>query len=442
MRRSPEEAAALVATQIKTLICPGCACLCDDLVLRAEAGQLVEVANVCRWGAAKLFGEKRFHRQQPRKRWPQPQLRVRGHWEAVTYETAISRAAEILTAARQILIFGLTCLGSWAQAAALRLGQHLQARLEPADLPLLAPYYQSGQEEGFFAATLEVIRDQADTVVFWGANPLHATPRQLVRYAVFARGRFLERGAEDRRVAVVDIHPTEMQEVADLFLKIKPAEEVRLAEEVTRIFLAPQTQASSAARKLAEFLRQGDYGAIFVGRGVTYGAAGPLWRALTRLAAVLNRDRPFVLLPLPADFNSAGWYNLVLRELGHPWAVDFRPGRSQSWDQALCSWQEMDAVLVAGGDPLWFFSDPELAALRQRQVPLIVMTPFANRTSGFAEIILPVAAAGLETPEVAYRLDSLPFLLDGGLASNHLSDVEILTRLAAVLGWQDHAPGH
>lgn len=395
---------------------------------------MLEVANVCRWGAAKLFGDKRFHRQQPRRRWSRPQLRVAGRWEEVDYDTAISRAAEILAPARRPLLYGLTCLGSWAQHVALQLGRRWHARLEPADLALMAPYYQAVQKFGLYTTTLEVIRDQVDTVLFWGANPLHSCPRQVVRYAVFARGRFVERGVEDRRVAVIERQTTEMQEVADLFLRMQPAEEVKLAEEVAQLLKEPQAQVGKAARKLADFLREGEKGVIFVGRGLTYGAGSPLWAALFQLLQLLNRDRPFFLIPLSPDFNSAGWYNLALRELGHPWAPDFGPAAEKAYDSRPCRWEEIDALLVAGGDPFWFLTEAEVADLRRRSVPVVVLSPFANRSSGFADVILPVAAAGLETPEVAYRLDGLPFFLPGGLASDRLSDVEILERLRAALG--------
>ncbi len=83
----------------------------------------------------------------------------------------------------------------------------MRARLEPADLVFKAPYYRSIQQHGLAWAPLEVIRDEADAVLFWGANPIHSAPRQVVRYAVFARGRFTERGIEDRQVAAAGTAP-------------------------------------------------------------------------------------------------------------------------------------------------------------------------------------------------------------------------------------------
>jgi formylmethanofuran dehydrogenase subunit B len=49
--------------------------------------------------------------------------------------------------------------------------------------------------------------------------------------------------------------------------------------------------------------------------------------------------------------------------------------------------------------------------LKHRQVPIVALSPFANRTTGQAAVVLPVALAGIETAEVAYRMDGLPLVL-------------------------------
>ncbi len=257
----------------ESIVCPGCSCLCDDLDVALEGDRIVEVANVCLWGVSRFLATKKFHPKKDRGRLHTPQVRRQGRLEAVTYEGALEQAAEILGRARRPLIYGLTNLGSWAQEAALRLARRLKARLEPADLAFQAPYYRSLQKYGFYLAPLEVIRDEADTVVYWGANPLHSCPRHLVRYAVFARGRFTERGVEDRRLAAVDIFRTEMAKVCHLFVRVDPGKEVALIEGVTAA-LTGRPRAGTpvrGARKLADFFRRADRGVIFLRPG------GELW---------------------------------------------------------------------------------------------------------------------------------------------------------------------
>ena len=414
----------------ESIVCPGCSCLCDDLDVALEGDRIVEVANVCLWGVSRFLATKKFHPKKDRGRLHTPQVRRQGRLEAVTYEGALEQAAEILGRARRPLIYGLTNLGSWAQEAALRLARRLKARLEPADLAFQAPYYRSLQKYGFYLAPLEVIRDEADTVVYWGANPLHSCPRHLVRYAVFARGRFTERGVEDRRLAAVDIFRTEMAKVCHPFVRVDPGKEVALIEGVTAALTGRPGAGTPVrgARKLADFFRRADRGVIFFGRGVSYG--GPqVFDRLATLAAAVGGPARCSLFPLSGDFNSAGLYHLLLRELGSPGAPDFGGTAGPSTHLTPVDFRQVDAILVAGADLWWFLPEDELQDLRRRQVPLVVLSPFANRTASQAQVVLPVALAGVETSEMAYRMDGLPLVLRPLVPSALPPDHQVLTDL-------------
>ena len=188
-----------MAEVIESVICTGCGCLCDDLDVTLEGNQIIEVANVCLWGVNRFIASKKFHSKKDRRRILSPQLRRKGRAMAVSYESALEEAANILVQARRPLIYGLTNNGSWAQEAALKLACRWQARLEPADLPFMAPYFEALSNHGLYWTPLEEIRDEADTILFWGGNPIHSCPRHVVRYSVFSRGRFIERGREERQ---------------------------------------------------------------------------------------------------------------------------------------------------------------------------------------------------------------------------------------------------
>jgi formylmethanofuran dehydrogenase subunit B len=416
----------------ESLVCPGCSCLCDDLDVTLEDGRIVAVANVCLWGAGKFLSTKKFHTKSPRSRLTAFQVRRRGRWQEVSYERALEEAANLLTKARRPLVFGLTNSGVWAQEAALRLARGFKARLEPGDLGFMAPFYQAVKVHGLFWAPLEVIRDEADTVLFWGANPIHSAPRHLVRYAVFARGRFTERGVEDRRVAAVDIYPTELSHFCRPFIQVQPGQELALAEGLTARLTGrtAETAAVSGVSELADFLAQTAYGVMFLGRGVSYGPPRELVERLASLVAWLNRKRPFALLPLPGDFNSAGLYHLLLQELGSPGAPDFRTGGEVVSHLTPVDFQEVDAILVAGADLLWFLRDEQIQDLKRRQVPMVVLSPFTNRTTAQAAALFPVALEGVEVDEVAYRLDGLPVPLQAPLSSPWPAAHRVLADLA------------
>ncbi len=419
----------------ESIICPGCGCLCDDLDVTLSGDKIVEVTNVCLWGVSRFFHAKKFHPKKERHRLLTPQVRHKGRRETVPYETALAAAVQLLSRARRPLVYGLTNSGCFAQEAALKLARSLRARLEPADLAFKAPYYQSVQQHGLAWAPLEVIRDEADAVLFWGANPIHSAPRQVVRYAVFARGRFTERGIEDRQVAAVDIYKTELAKFCPLFIKVQPGQELDLLQGAATILAGeppPEPRVRGTVR-LAQFLAKATWGVIFCGRGVSYGPALELFDRLARLVGLLNRDKPFFLFPLSGDFNSSGLYHLLLNELGQAGAPDFGAAEVATHYTPV-DFREVDAVLVAGADLLWFLPEEVVADLKRRQVPIVALSPFANRTTGQAAVIFPTALAGIEAEEVAYRMDGLPLVLKQLMPSALPPDHQVLTDLHRLIG--------
>jgi formylmethanofuran dehydrogenase subunit B len=430
-----------VGVRYESIICPGCGCLCDDLDITLAADRIVEVSNVCLWGVSRFFHAKKFYPKKDRHRLREPQVRHQGRGQTVSYEAALAEAAQVLSRARRPLIYGLTNCGSWAQEAALKLARRLRARLEPADLAFKAPYYQSVQRHGVTWAPLEIIRDEAEAVLFWGANPIHSAPRHVVRHAVFARGRFTERGVEDRQVAAVDIYKTELATFCPLFIKIQPGQELDLVRGIAGTLTGepvPQPPIRGT-RRLFQFLSKATCGVIFCGRGISYGPALELFDQLARLVACLNREARFFLFPLSSDFNSTGLYHLLLNEVGNPGAPDFG-GAEVATHFTPVDFREVDAVLVTGADLLWFMPAAQVEDLKRRQVPIVALSPFANRTTSQAAVILPVALAGIEAEAVAYRMDGLPLVLKPVLSSNLPSDHQVLTDLYRLIGGQDCPP--
>jgi formylmethanofuran dehydrogenase subunit B len=423
-----------VGVRHESIICPGCGCLCDDLDVTLEGERIVEVGNVCLWGVSRFFHAKKFHPKKDRHRLEEPQVRHQGRLETVSYEAALAEAARLLSRARRPLIYGLTNSGSWTQEAALKLTRGLRVRLEPADLAFKAPYYQSIQRHGVMWAPLEVIRDEADAVLFWGANPIHSAPRHVVRHAVFARGRFTERGLEDRKVAAVDIYKTELARFCPLFIKIQPGQELDLIQGVTGALtgeLVPHPPVRGT-RRLSQFLSKAACGVIFCGRGISYGPAWEIFDRLAHLVAFLNQEKRFFLFPLSGDFNSSGLYHLLLNEVGQAGAPDFAPAEVETHFTPV-DFREVDAVLVAGADLLWFLPVEQVEDLKRRQVPIVALSPFANRTTSQAAVILPTALAGIEAAEVAYRMDGLPLVMKQVSPSALPADYQVFTDLERLL---------
>jgi len=94
----------------------------------------------------------------------------------------------------------------------------------------------------------------------------------------------------------------------------------------------------------------------------------------------------------------------------------------------------VDAVLVAGADLCWFLPEEVAEDLKRRRVPIVALSPFANRTTGRAAVILPTALAGIETAEVVYRMDSLPLVLKPLVPAALPPDHQVLTDLQRLIG--------
>jgi formylmethanofuran dehydrogenase subunit B len=102
--------------------------------------------------------------------------------------------------------------------------------------------------------------------------------------------------------------------------------------------------------------------------------------------------------------------------------------------------REVDAVLVTGADLLWFLSTEQVEDLKRRQVPIVAVSPFANRTTAQAAVILPSALTGIEAEEVAYRMDGLPLVLKQVAPSELPSDHRVLTDLRRLVSNEADPP--
>jgi formylmethanofuran dehydrogenase subunit B len=58
-----------------------------------------------------------------------------------------------------------------------------------------------------------------------------------------------------------------------------------------------------------------------------------------------------------------------------------------------------------------------------------LIDPFETPTTQFASAAIPTAITGVETAEIAYRMDGLPLKLEKIVDSKYLSDRDILGRI-------------
>lgn len=422
----------MTGIQYESVVCPGCSGLCDDIDVTIEAGKITSIQNICTWGSPKFFGYKKFS-ENPRPRIQTPMVREAGRLRRADYGEALERSAKILKESRHPWVYGLTAIGYQAQCLALSLAREIRGIFEPSESEHLDSFLGALKVKGLYGATLEEVKNEADLILFWGCNPIHSCPRHLARYSVFTRGKFTERGFQDRKVVHVDIAKNEMEEVTGEFLKVEPGSDHRLMEDLMRLVSGGEKPSvsggSSSLKRVADLTKASRLGAIFAGMGIwASGNRKANMDTLFRLMETLNRTGSFVLFPYFDDFNSSGVIQLLLRETGSPLAVDFSDsGRRNIRGTILERLKHIDAILVLGADLAW--SLPREDRKRLREVPLIQIDSFETYTTHLSDVVFPSAMAGVEAEEIAYRMDGIPLKLSRLLDSPYPSDMEILKDL-------------
>src|SRR5919107_2337418 len=184
--------------------CAGCGLVCEDITaVVGDDGGLERLERTCPLGDAWFAA-----RVAPAP----PPARVDGREAGV--DEALDAAAAILGRARAPLVYGLGDTSCEAQRAAVALAEAIGATIDPAGPLLDGASGLASQERGASTATLGDVRDRAETVVVWRADPVVTHPRLLERLRLPDPARPLVVVA-DRRTATA--------EQADTFLEL-PAE--------------------------------------------------------------------------------------------------------------------------------------------------------------------------------------------------------------------------
>ncbi|NOR79201.1 MAG: hypothetical protein GQ523_12520 [Methanophagales archaeon] len=244
----------------------------------------------------------------------------------------------------------------------------------------------------------------------------------------------------DRELITIDVVDSELKKISRWFLRVNPGEDAEIADIMRRLvkgeLLKEQLTGErdiDTLRKMADLLKKAFYGVIFVGLGVLSSENGSKSiEAILALVDALNKEGvKFVLFPMKGHFNVLGAVNLLLRETGYPFGVDFsrdtifEPGKTTVLD--VIARGEIDAALIIGADP--FSSFPMTTARKLRDLPIILIDPFETPTTQFASVAIPTAITGVETEEIAYRMDGLPLKLEKIVDCEYPSDRDILERI-------------
>jgi formylmethanofuran dehydrogenase subunit B len=406
--------------------CAGCGCGCDDIEVAVAAGAIERVTGTCMIGDA-WFAERTGDAPPP--------ARVDGR--EADFAEAVGASAAILGEARLPLVFGLGQTDCESQRAAVALAEAIGAVIDPAGPLVDGAVGAASQAVGLSTATFGDVRDRAELVVAWRADPVASHPRLLPRLRLDRAGR-----AAERTLVVIDGQRTATADEADAFIELPPELDFEALWSVRALVRGAPLDRDLAARlpldalgRLADRLRACRYGAVLPGPGLVATGAGYV-NALALLALVrdLAATAHVVALPLLHDGNARGAEDVLAWQTGYPSAVSFARGhpRAQPGEfsaAGVLERGEADAALIVGFDALAHLAPR--AADHLRRIPTIVVDPRATETAAIARVAFATAAGGVHREGTAHRMDGVPVPLGAPLASARAADEEVLAAIAA-----------
>jgi len=468
---------------VKSVVCPVCGSLCDDIELTVENNEVVKVKNGCAMCESKFLGYKSEHRIKT------PMIRKNGELVPVSMEEAVHKAAEILANANYPIMYGWSSTSCEAQRVGMELAEEIGGVNDNTAVVCHGPSILGIQEVGIPTCTLGQIRHRADLIIYWGCDPWSAHPRHLERYTSFTEGRFeksewkaymqkvkatagkkklasaqrrefvkfhpqpqtqacIVSGApqtlkkEGRKLIVIDVRKTMTAEVADYFIQVEPNKDFEVMQALRALVRDQELDVDKVAGVPVEYLEEVadamvncEFGVIFFGMGLTQ-TAGKFRNIEVAISLVrdLNTRTKFAIMPMRGHFNVTGANVVSAWQSGYPFAVDFslgypryNPGETTCMDILLRG--ESDASLIIAADPGANF--PKRAVEHMVKKPLIVIDPHFNATAMLGDVVIPSSFVGIEVEGTAYRMDHVPLPLKKVVEPRDgiLSDEEILRRI-------------
>jgi formylmethanofuran dehydrogenase subunit B len=348
--------------------CAGCGCVCDDIEVTADG-----LVRTCPLGDA-WFAEIG---DRP------PVARVDGR--EVSVDEAADAAAAILREARAPLVYGLGRTSCEAQRQAVALAEAAGAVI---DVGVAAGAFAA---IGSSTATFGEIRDRAELVVLWRADPVVTHPRLLERLRL-----------DPSAMVVVDAERTATADVAGAFVEVH--------DDFEALWALRGGEGALGSRLLAA----GHVAFI-------HGALDELTAlALHSLVRDLARGRHTVTLGL-RDGNARGAEDVLAWQTGFAAPVNFARGfpREGVGAAELLERGEVDAALVVAADL------PHL-----RELPTVVVDSRATAAMEAARVAFATAADGIEVAGTAHRMDGVPVPLRAPLAADRPGIEDVLAAIA------------
>ena len=411
------------------VVCAFCGSLCDDLEVEVEDNKVVKVRNVCSIGRNKLMHAGADI----------PPLTVNSR--SASWQQAYDEAVRILCEAKAPLVYGLSSTTAEANREAVELAEVLRANLDNPSSYCHGPGVLARQHVGLPTCTLGEVKNRADLVIVWGANPMESHMRHFSRYSVQPKGMYTEEGRKSRKLVVIDVRPTPSSKNADLFLQVTPGSDFEIASALRAIARGLPLEGLSDDdllggqpvrqwRELVAMIKACRYGVVLFGIGLTESRGKDLnIEEVVRFVSEMNQYTRFYAIPMRGHANVNGCNQVFVWQTGFPLAINFargyprfNPGEFSVFD--LLNRGDVDACLIVATDPGAHLPHTAVEALRN--IPTIVLEPTRSLCTDWANVVMPVAPSGIGAAGTYYRMDNVPLRMKKLLDFPCPTDEEVL----------------
>lgn len=416
--------------RVDDVACTACGCVCDDLQVHVDSIGTVTVTDPGCTLATEWFAKQNVRRRAA--------ATICGR--DVEVDAALDHAADLLRAADNPLIYGLSRSSTEGQRAAVRLADLLGANIDTTASTCHAPSIMGIQAVGESTGTLGEVRHRADLVIYWGVDPVESHPRHMPRYAVDPVGLFTPHGRNSRTLVVVDTKRSRVAELADHFVPVAANRQfeslavlralVRGQHEVGQHCVMPEL---TELKRVAERLSSCRCGVVFFGLRLVREPLGHLNAvALLQLVAELNAHCRFYARRMRVPGDVTGADTVLCWQTGYPFSVNlsrgyprYNPGEFTAGD--LLERREVDVALFVGSEGICEFSAEAVAGLAT--TPTIVLDHAFVDAPIAPTVQLTTAVYGVDLEGCAYRMDEVPIRLRQVRTSPYPSDADVLTAL-------------
>ncbi|EAQ81941.1 hypothetical protein [Blastopirellula marina] len=403
------------------VVCCGCSCLCDDLQITVAAGQIAQIAPACPH-AASYFAIAED---------AQSNCQING--KAATIDTAIAAATKLLAGAKSPLLLGLGELTIDGQRAALDWADRLGAYVDAGNPAESDPSGVVLQSTGMITATLGEIRDRADVILFWNADPATTQPRHFTRFSLDAPGRFL---TAPRTALAIDSQATATTARAELFCESPLSQNLETAHTLLALARGKKIDRKRVPQlqdieSIHARLSSATYAAIVCAPRFYGGADGAaILETLADYVRELNRNSRAIISLERSGPNWIGAAESIAWRTGYPSPVRFAadgPTFDPTGYRAakLLSRGQVDALIRFDGD--WLTSAPSELLTAMAKLPTISLGWRQSELP--ANIQFRVAKPGVECGGSMHRLDDVPLPLTQVLPTTRMTAEDAIRRM-------------